>query len=49
VTSVDAIYKLMVASAGASFEKFREQYFMIDLFPENAERYSITAADFDPK
>jgi hypothetical protein len=48
VTSVEVIYQRLVATAPESFEKFRQQYFMIDLFPENVDRFPVTAADVDP-
>jgi hypothetical protein len=48
VASVDDIYQHFVSTEGSSFEKARERYFMVDLFPENAQRFPVTAADVSP-
>lgn len=42
VADAQAIYAHLVTSEQPSFEKFREQYFMRDLFPENEIRFPIT-------
>jgi hypothetical protein len=48
VSSVEDLYQILVSTAHSSFEKAREHYFMVDLFPEHAQRFPVSAADVAP-
>jgi hypothetical protein len=49
VGQLEGIYQWLVATTGPYFERSREHYFMVDLFPENAERFPVSFADVSPR
>lgn len=43
--SVEEIRGRLVASEGPAFDRFRELYFMADIFPDNAMRFPVSSED----